>query len=140
MTAKRILHLTGVLAIMLCVMSVCALALELTPGLNVLTGTSEAFDFEGDVSGVVFSGTPTQTENAVVTYATSSNPNNKAASLAKNKAYFYFKDFPTIEKERPVNYSFDFVYGGQLRVLMNGDTTGFQALLCNYIGGGQTTN
>jgi len=127
------------LSLILCFACICCAALEMTPGLNVLTGTSAPFDFEGDVSGIVFSGTPTDTENAVVTYATATNSQNKAAAVAKSKNYFYFTDFPTIEKERPVNYSYDYVYGGQLRVLVNGDTTGFQALLCNYISGGKTT-
>lgn len=118
--------------------SLTCMALELTPGLNILTGTSQPYDFEGDNSSVVFSSG--SEENGVKVYATAQNAQNKAASLGKNKQYFYFKDFPHIEKERPVNYSFDYVYGGQLRVLMNSDTTGFQALLCKYITNGKTTS
>lgn len=125
------------LTVICLIITVPCFALELTPGLNILTGTSQPYDFEGDNYGVIFCGA--SEENGVKVYATASNPQNKAASLGKNKQYFYFKDFPHIEKERPVNYSFDYVYGGQLRVLMNDDTTGFQALLCKYISNGKTT-
>ena len=125
------------LTVICLIITVPCFALELTPGLNILTGTSQPYDFEGDNYGVIFCGE--SAENGVKVYATASNPQNKAASLGKNKQYFYFKDFPHIEKERPVNYSFDYVYGGQLRVLMNGDDSGFQALLCKYISNGKTT-
>ena len=98
------------------------------PGLNVFTGTTEAFDFEGDLSKVVFGGVETtdtngKTVNAVVTREKDGNAENHAASLKGAGGYFYIDcDFPVIDKDRPVKIAYDHILGiggSQLRTLIN---------------------
>lgn len=114
-------------------------AAELKPGLNLLTGTTEVFDFEGDISTVRFSGAQGvdkngKTVNAVVTRASSANADNKAAAVKGNGDFVYFDiDYPVIEMKRPIQVKYDYVLGidgSQVRYhinnfLANWETTTF---------------
>lgn len=106
---------------------------DVVPGINVFTGTTAPFDFEGDVSNVVFGGAQGvdangKTVNAVVVREDKNgNASNHAVSLKGNGGYFYLDvDFPVIDKDRPVKVSYDYILGldgNQVRTLINFPTT-----------------
>lgn len=89
-------------------------AAELKPGLNVYTGTTNPYTFDGAEAVV-------DTEKfdftaSVETFATSANAENKAMFIDKTYEHFGLKEFPVIELERPVMLKFSVLqYGGQVR-------------------------
>ncbi len=124
------LKIFALTVLLMCVFAVSAAADTAVPGLNIFTGTLDAFDFEGDVSSVCFNREETTDENgntlnAVVTRATDSSETNKAAAVEGmgTKAYMYFNtDFPVIDVNRPMILSYDYIVGidgNQVRVLVN---------------------
>ena len=128
MKTKNIAKVIACFAVLFCLFAVTSFAAEVKPGLNVLTGTADVYDFEGDNSKVVFNsaqGTDANgnVTNAVVTKAKGDDTDNKAASLKGNGGYFYIDiDYPVIEKTRPVKVTFDYILGiggSQIRYLIN---------------------
>lgn len=95
-------------------------AVELKPGLNVYTGTTKPYTFDGaeaEVDTEKFNFTAT-----VETYATSANAENKAMHIDKTYEHFGLKEFPVIELERPVILKFNALnYSGQVRYCVIGD-------------------
>lgn len=110
-------------ALLVCALGISAFAAEVKPGLNLFTGTSSAFDFESDVSSVKFSGSAKDGVNCVVSKEKGGNSANHAASVEGSGGYVYFDvDFPTIEKERPIKVSYDYILGigcSQIRTVIN---------------------
>ena len=136
---KSLVLIFSVFLITICFFSIQTFASsDVKPGLNVFTGTEEAFDFEGDTSNVVFCDTSNKpasvyaddngkTVNTVVVREKDGNSKNHAASVDGNKYYFYIDcDFPVIDKDRPVKISYDYILGlggYQVRTLINYPTT-----------------
>ena len=115
------------------------------PGLNTITGTTEAFDFEGISQEDIFA-TVTEKEGTVLTgkimngagnssgkyephWFLTSNPrvsdvNSSLTAVYSNYRFCYMRPIaeynPKIEKERPVNYQFDVLSSGTLYTLING--------------------
>lgn len=84
-------------------------------GLNVWTGTTEAYDFENaDENALLSKNWPTTFE----TMASANNENNTAAQIRAAWGYVY-KEMPVIERDRPIKISFDYIYGTQIRVVAN---------------------
>lgn len=96
---------------------------ELKPGINIWTGTGDVQDFEGDdvLDHVTLSTNYNVTIDKRVHDLDPANvvTDNNAVKITKIRGNVAAKNFPLIEKERPVKIEFDYIYNGQIRVVAN---------------------
>lgn len=113
MKNKSFSRFAAVLAVILCLVSLTAFAAEVKPGLNIFTGTTAKYTFDGaesDISGFNTSGVTVQT------YPNDST-GNKALAYTKQHQYIAVKDFAVTEAARPYKVDIDVDYTGQVRFM-----------------------
>ena len=88
------------------------------PGLNVFTGTTEAITFDNETENEKI----VKANAEIMTVAKGEDTNNKAMAIKGAFSNFYL-DVYEIEKDRPVQIGFDYIYGAPFRVIVNNNAT-----------------
>lgn len=88
------------------------------PGLNVFTGTASAITFDNETENAKI----VKSNAEIVTKAKGDDTNNKAIALNGTFSSFYLDVFE-IEKDRPVQITFDYIYGAPFRIVVNKNAT-----------------
>jgi len=115
MKTKNMAKVIACFAVLFCLLAVTSFAAEVRPGLNIFTGTTAAYTFDGDeadISGFKTSGVE------VVTYPNDTT-GNKALAYNALHNYIAVKDFPVTEADRPFDVKIDVDYSGQVRFMAN---------------------
>lgn len=125
MKTKNMAKIVACFAVLFCLLAVTSFAAEVKPGLNIFTGTTSAYTFDGaeaDISGFNTSGVQ------VVTYP-NDETGNKALAYTAMHQYIAVKDFPVTEADRPFDVKIDVDYTGQVRFMANAS---YNSELLNY--------
>jgi len=93
-------------------------SVELKPGLNIYTGTTAVYTFDDEtLSGLLIGNGKNGTAPTVATMEKTEGDGNKALALTERDQYVAVPNFATIEADRPILYSLNYIYTGQIRLM-----------------------
>lgn len=91
------------------------------PGLNVITGTVEPYDFEDSATYTLATGATGSWKHTTIPDGATGNASNGAAKALAQFAILYGKQWsPKIEIDRPLDYQFDTLSHKNFYVMVNG--------------------